>query len=419
MPGPATPTTDPRRPTPGPTLTPTSAEAGDVATDSEAGDVATDSEAGTDVGRDAVVDRDPDTDTDSDIGASAGAGSGVRCQGGSSGSPAWFPADEPGPPPPPTSHAGSGDESVHQPLDLAASARGDEWCLAEEPGPDDEADRDTPHPMIGGPFDHLDALSTRDILNAIEREAWRHPRPPDASATVPRQGTRLPTTTDGEDADRAEAFSRRALAGTLAAIKQAAHRTGLGGTGTRRRPRTELYVHLTDQTLHTGDGIIRVEEHGILLAGQLRELLGHDQVVVKPVIDLKDKIHVNAYEIPLGIRERVKLTHPVEQFPYGTTETTMHTDLDHIVAYDPTGPPEQTSTTNLSPASRFHHRLKTHARWHAETLDDGALLWTSPNGYQYRVDHTGTHPITTTTNEPTNQPDNEPNNEPDEEPDDQ
>lgn len=118
---------------------------------------------------------------------------------------------------------------------------------------------------------------------------------------------------------------------------------------------------------------------------------------------------------PIRIRERVKLTHPVEGFPYGTTETTMHTDLDHIVPYDPTGPPEQTSTENLSPASRFHHRLKTHARWHAETLDDGALLWTSPNGYQFRVDHTGTHPVTTT-NEPDKEPDNEPGEETGEEP---
>ena len=250
----------------------------------------------------------------------------------------------------------------------------------------------------------------------IEREAWRHPRPPTASDTAPRQGTSLPTSTangagtapahiaddsvgsadsaDGAGAGREEAFSRRGLADRLAAIKRAAHTTGLGATGTRRRPRTELYVHLTDQTLQTGDGIIRAEQHGILLAGQLRELLGHDQVVVKPVIDLTQQIAVDCYEIPHEIRERVKLTHPVEQFPYGTTETTMSTDLDHVIAYDPTGPSGQTSTTNLSPAGRFHHRIKTHSRWRVEPLEDGALLWTTPNGYQFRVDRNGTHRIT-------------------------
>jgi hypothetical protein len=34
-----------------------------------------------------------------------------------------------------------------------------------------------------------------------------------------------------------------------------------------------------------------------MIAGQLRELIGHDQVVVKPVIDLNDHISVDAYEI--------------------------------------------------------------------------------------------------------------------------
>jgi hypothetical protein len=46
-----------------------------------------------------------------------------------------------------------------------------------------------------------------------------------------------------------------------------------------------------------------VEEHGPMVAGQLRELIGHDQVVLKPVIDLNDHISVDAYEIPDVRRE--------------------------------------------------------------------------------------------------------------------
>ncbi|MDX6295220.1 MAG: hypothetical protein QOH50_4295, partial [Kribbellaceae bacterium] len=130
-------------------------------------------------------------------------------------------------------------------------------------------------------------------------------------------------------------------------------------------------------------------------ASQFSELLGHDQIVVKPVIDLNDRVSVDAYEIPDRIRERVKLIHPVEQFVYGTAETTMRTDLDHTVAYDPTGPPGQTSTTNLAPLGRFSHRVKTYGDWPVRRLDDGAYEWVSPHGFKFRVDHTGTHPLGT------------------------
>ncbi|HEY0472496.1 MAG TPA: hypothetical protein VGD34_12540, partial [Kribbella sp.] len=88
------------------------------------------------------------------------------------------------------------------------------------------------------------------------------------------------------------------------------------------------------------------------------------------------------------------LTYPVEQFPYGPGQTTASTDLDHVTPYDPAGPPGQTSTHNLRPLRRFSHRIKTHAGWTVRTLDDHAVEWTTRHGYKFRVDHTGTHPIT-------------------------
>jgi hypothetical protein len=189
-----------------------------------------------------------------------------------------------------------------------------------------------------------------------------------------------------------EVFSRRLLAGKLAEIKNAAYTTGIGAGGRRGPGKVIAYVHLTDQTLTTGQGVMRVEEHGPMIADQLRELIGHDQVILKPVIDLNDHISVDAYEIPERIRERVKLIYPVEQFVYGTVVTTMRTDLDHVEAYDPTGPPGQTSTSNLAPLGRFSHRLKTHGDWAVRRLDEGASEWVSPHGFKFRVDHTGTHP---------------------------
>ncbi len=115
---------------------------------------------------------------------------------------------------------------------------------------------------------------------------------------------------------------------------------------------------------------------------------------MKPVIDLNDAVSVDAYEIPDRIRERVKLTHPVELFPFGTQETHRGMDLDHIQPYDPLGPPGQTSTTNLAPLGRYGHRVKTHAHgWTVHRLDPKTLEWTTPHGFTFHVDPTGTHRV--------------------------
>jgi hypothetical protein len=162
--------------------------------------------------------------------------------------------------------------------------------------------------------------------------------------------------------------------------------------GQVRPGQTEVVVHLTDLTLATGTGVLRAESIGPLLASQLTELVGYGPYTVKPVIDLNDAVSVDAYEIPARIRDRVKLIHPVELFPYGNRETSNTIDLDHIRPYDPHGPTGQTSTANLAPLGRFGHRVKTHARgWNVRRVDYRTLEWTTPHGFMFRVDATGTH----------------------------
>ncbi|MEU8221903.1 hypothetical protein [Kribbella sp. NPDC048915] len=209
-----------------------------------------------------------------------------------------------------------------------------------------------------------------------------------------------------------DTFTRRGLAATLtarlAAIKHDAHRTGLGAGSTGRgRARHTVYVHLTDLTLATGTGVLRVEELGPQLATQLTELLGHDHFVVKPVIDLHDQVSVHSYEIPDRIRERVRLRHPVDMFPFSGAEATVRMDQDHITPYDhtrardhgadpeppPGDQPGQTSVDNLIPQGRLHHRAKTFGGWHNRRLPTGAVAWTSPHGFRFIVDHTGTHQL--------------------------
>ncbi|MFC0628461.1 HNH endonuclease signature motif containing protein [Kribbella deserti] len=220
---------------------------------------------------------------------------------------------------------------------------------------------------------------------------------------------------DWAGAGDGEAFRRVALAGRLAEIKERA-RLSEAAKG-RTAARVEVFVHLTDVTLAgllaserhgdtdgdtdiaggradggspRGDGVLRVEGIGPVLAAQFREVVGYDQIVVKPVIDLRDRVSVDAYEIPSRIRERVLLRELWCVFPWCTRRATKSMDLDHVVPYRADGPPGQTSTDNLAPGCRYHHRLKTHGGWSCAVLPEGGYEWTSPEGARFVVDHTGT-----------------------------
>jgi hypothetical protein len=267
---------------------------------------------------------------------------------------------------------------------------------------------DADHAGHGGRTDHADHLDRTgddgyvDHVGDAEHAEQTHSADDANDTNHPEHTHSADHTNDTEHGGDADVFTRLGLASTLpgrlAAIKRDAYSNGLGAEngGASRRRRHTLYVHLTDQTLATGNGVLRVEELGPLLARQLSELLGHDQIVVKPVIDLHDQVSVHAYEIPERIRERVRLRHPIDMFPYGGAEATISMDQDHIKPYDRTGPPgqpNQTSTDNLIPQSRLHHRAKTFGGWRNRRLPTGAIDWTSPHGYHFIVDHTGTHAV--------------------------
>jgi hypothetical protein len=263
--------------------------------------------------------------------------------------------------------------------DAAPTFSSQGWFTGDEPGIDDEADRDPPHPS--------------DPIYDTP------PTAPPPTASPPRD----PSDTAGNNPEPAEAAgpvmddaALRELNRKLAAIRDDAYTTGIGATG-HRPATTTIYLHITDQTLLTGEGegVARVEHFGPVYAARLQELLGHSHITLKPVIDLDQQLNVNAYEIPRRIREHVKLTHPVEQFPHGAAQTTNSTDLDHIQPYNftTTAPPGQTATTNLAPLGRFSHRIKTHGDWTVKRLDNATLEWTTPHGYKFHVNHTGTHPI--------------------------
>ncbi|MDR6173791.1 hypothetical protein QE364_003652 [Nocardioides zeae] len=196
-------------------------------------------------------------------------------------------------------------------------------------------------------------------------------------------------------------------------------------TPTRTRREVVLFVHLDQAAITgtlngmgpgidactgtTGIDLARLDTpgapRGVVTVEQVQAWCNapDTKVTVKPVIDLNQHDAVNGYTPPDGIADHVRARWPRCVFPY-CTRSSRTADLDHCRAYDENGPPGQTSTTNLFPLCRRHHRMKTHRelrtgkRWTYRPThpDNGeppnALIWTSPTGLRYLVDRDGTHP---------------------------
>ena len=147
----------------------------------------------------------------------------------------------------------------------------------------------------------------------------------------------------------------------------------------------------------TGDAggleVARVENHHRLVtADQVRTWCAtpETQVVVKPVIDLAEHIHVSAYEVPDRLTELTQLRDHTCAFPW-CPRPARACEIDHVTAHAAGGP---TCTHNTAPLCRRHHRLKTHAPgWTYTVLEPGTYLWTSPHGYQFLRNHHGTHDV--------------------------
>jgi hypothetical protein len=149
------------------------------------------------------------------------------------------------------------------------------------------------------------------------------------------------------------------------------------------------------------DRIARVEGHGPVSETWLREVLGrYARFDVRPVLHPEHLAPVEAYEVPARHRRAVQLLAPTDTFPWGTTASTGPTiQLDHVVPWDPHGPPHpdprpQTGVHNLAPLSTLHHRLKTHGRWQSAMPWPGVQLWRDPHGQVYLRDTSGTRQVT-------------------------
>ena len=159
-----------------------------------------------------------------------------------------------------------------------------------------------------------------------------------------------------------------------------------------RRPRAVVHVHLHQAALDGAPGVARTEL-GPLLVEQLATLVGHAHITLAPVIDLNTGASVNGYEHPQSVKARTLLRTVTSVFPHASG-TTTRVDHDHVVPFDPLGPPGQTGDHNDAPLDRHSHRAKTHLGYQVEQLGLGTYLWTTPHGLLRVVNRTGTHHVT-------------------------
>ncbi|MGD7732720.1 DUF222 domain-containing protein [Propionibacteriaceae bacterium G57] len=156
----------------------------------------------------------------------------------------------------------------------------------------------------------------------------------------------------------------------------------------RLLPRSEVIVHLSEDTAGTGEGVARAEKIGPILAGWIKELVGHSRITVRPVLDCNGVQPTDSYEVPAAMRRAVTLRNPTEVFPWSAKSSTGRgIDLDHTIPWGADQPHGQkpTRVENLGPLSRKVHRAKTHGGWQLAQPIPGVFLWRSPLGFTYLV----------------------------------
>lgn len=166
-----------------------------------------------------------------------------------------------------------------------------------------------------------------------------------------------------------------------------------GSAAPAARPRKQVVLHVSEAAIAGSEPVGRLETGNTpVLRETIREWAGRDdvQLTVQPVIDLNRTASTGAYQVPDRIKRQVELTTPNCAHPW-CNRPAAGCDKDHVVPFDSGG---QTSTDNLAPLCRRHHRLKTLTAWTYEVLAPATYLWTSPLGRRYLKDNSGTTDVT-------------------------
>jgi hypothetical protein len=218
----------------------------------------------------------------------------------------------------------------------------------------------------------------------------------DLDAALARGAESLAAAGCGQSLDVRRAMAAGDIARRQLALDLSVEGAQSGEPRTAKPRQVVLYVHLSQEAVTgtgTGLDLARVENHRqVVTADQVRGWCANPDTVVTvvPVIDLVEHLHTGAYEVPDRLAEQVRLRDHTCVFPW-CTRAARRCDSDHGIAHAQGG---STCSCNLAPLCRRHHRLKTHTTWTYTTLEPGSFLWSSPHGYQFLRDHTGTMDVT-------------------------
>ncbi|GAB3201101.1 hypothetical protein GCM10027062_22310 [Nocardioides hungaricus] len=148
----------------------------------------------------------------------------------------------------------------------------------------------------------------------------------------------------------------------------------LGDTSTGKE--VVLYTHT-----RPGQDMVEVDNtRSVVTPEQVREWCqaAVTKVTVRPVIDLAEELTTDVHDPTPPMREQAWARHPTCVFPH-CQRPSRGCDLDHRIPY----PAGLTTTWNLYPLCRTHHRLKTTGGWNYRTRPDGTIEWTSPAGLRH------------------------------------
>jgi hypothetical protein len=131
-----------------------------------------------------------------------------------------------------------------------------------------------------------------------------------------------------------------------------------------------------------------VDEQGRLLDAELTVSLpagtAIDAALVETLLTAPYRLHPldygsTVYRLPADLDRHVVLRDRTCTVP-GCGQPAMRCDGEHAIPW----PWGDTSEDNCGAMCRWHHRLKTHSGWTVERLEDGSVLWTSPEGLSRR-----------------------------------
>jgi hypothetical protein len=147
-----------------------------------------------------------------------------------------------------------------------------------------------------------------------------------------------------------------------------------------------------------------VEGIGPIPIARARELCGGDgqwmRVLTHPETGMVLSVGRDRYTPPASLKRLVRWRADRCMAP-GCGIPASRCEIDHTIAWEHGG---QTSSANLAPLCKGHHRVKHHGGWELRQVPDsgGVVEWTSPAGRRYLVPPERRVPVLTTTGTDTN-----------------